>query len=94
VVDNENNSGFYVLNPFFVSLFRDHAIWLSTATLFNDPWRGRGLDSSGAEEFGKFASLPRTGAQSLIAGHARLKQHCTPASWGRIIVSPDQRSTG
>lgn len=37
-VENESRTGFYVLNPFFVSILRDHRIWFAPASHFNDPW--------------------------------------------------------
>src|SRR6266567_3076716 len=41
-VENETKTGFHVLNPNFVSLLREHAIWFAPASHFNDPWDAGG----------------------------------------------------
>ena len=73
-VENEKKTGFHVLNPFFVSLLREHSIWFAASTQFNDPWDAGGAVSIlrtnatieesilkllfGEEQFAKIAPLP------------------------------------
>jgi len=44
-VENHEKTAFHVLNPFFISLLRDHSIWFAPSTQFNDPWDAGGVVS-------------------------------------------------
>jgi len=44
-VHNDEKSGFHVLNPFFISVLRDHSVWFAPSTQFNDPWDAGGAVS-------------------------------------------------
>ena len=44
-IENEKKTGFHVLNPFFISLLREHSIWFAPSTQFNDPWDAGGAVS-------------------------------------------------
>jgi hypothetical protein len=43
--ENDTRTGFHVLNPFFISLLREHSIWFAPSTQFNDPWDAGGAVS-------------------------------------------------
>src|SRR6516162_11949764 len=73
-VHNDEKSGFHVLNPFFISVLRDHSVWFAPSTQFNDPWDAGGAVSIlrtspaieepilkllfGEEEYAKVSLLP------------------------------------
>ncbi len=40
--ENDKKTGFHLLNPFFISVLRDHSIWFAPSTQFNDPWDAGG----------------------------------------------------
>ena len=37
-IEKEDKTGFYILNPFLLSLLQNHSIWFAASSQFNDPW--------------------------------------------------------
>jgi len=75
-VENDKRTGFHVLNPFFISLLRDHSIWFAPSTQFNDPW-----DAGGA------VSILRTNA---AIEESILKMLFGETEFATVSLLPDQ----
>jgi hypothetical protein len=79
-VENETKTGFHVLNRNLVALLREHAIWFSPASQFNDPW-----------DAGAGVSVLRTNASIQ---EPVLKALFGEAEFGRIALLADAERYG
>ncbi|SRR5258705_1725503 len=75
-VENDKRTGFHVLNPFFISVLRDHSIWFAPSTQFNDPW-----DAGGA------VSILRT---SAAIKEPILKQLLSEEECAKVSLLPEE----
>jgi hypothetical protein len=75
-VENENKTGFHVLNAFFVSLLRQQSIWFAPSTEFNDPW-----DAGGAVSILRTNATIEESVLKLLFGEEQFEE---------IALLPDQ----